>query len=176
MSSCTNFSGIISGDQHFSNLTVTNLTNVCELVTRKIESQQEVITLEEIPTETAVYNITPIVPLTIVTFSDVLRNNINVTINIDNTHVKLGYEVVFIMQALILDDGGDPLAVQINTLYPTYWFGNDWSNANIDNSYLVLPAGINYDETDPPNYVPGRLRFSFFYDGQCWTNTINIAG
>lgn len=172
--SCINSS--IVPDSYYSNLNVSGILNACETnIERNLLNQTEVITLVEIESPTAVYNITPKTARTIITFTDVLRYNTDLRFDIDNTFANLNDQIVFNFSFLILDESGEPVEARINTPYPMYYFSYDWSNPQSTTDYLLVTTGTNYYLSDPAVYTPSRIRFPFYYNGEVWINTQNIS-
>lgn len=169
---CTNLNGLVKKDAYMNNLTINNTLDACKLVTSNR------IVLNELKTTSATYSIVPTMPTTIVTFSDSLKYNADVTIEIDSRFAKPGYEIVLLAKTWTFDSDGNPFNVIFNTQYPTYYFSGCYLTPDATNDFFSACGPTNYYATDPPTYIPGRLYLTLWFTGTTWSfglNTFNYV-
>lgn len=163
-------SGAPQRDALYSNMTVSGVINACRLATNQFNAEvYKTILLKEDPVEVGYYLITPNYKMTVVRFEEPLVVNQELTIDIDSSKSEIGDMLLFQLEAFVFD-GSDPVAVRVDTPYPPYYYSGGYTTPfQGDNDYFAIPPPSNYNNDDPPQYIPGVQVLPFWFDGEVWS-------
>lgn len=152
---CQNANGQVPKDQMYTDVVIQSALQACTSNVQ-IATQNNVVILDEIPTATAVYNITPFSSKTIFTFREPLQHNTSLSFVVDNSQSRVGDQMIWLLA------NGQEQKVNITGLgEPDFYFR---SCDNIVDSYELLARNdVTY----------GIYRFAQYwaFDGTTWIYT-----